>query len=169
MGTQDALFCRDERDARLDTYALFGMPSMTSPRHRDGCLGRFAQRRGCLPWTQERREPPSHLRARIARERVFLWGLVTQVRTLQHAKTYLFPATGARRDITFADLPFAAMAMDIVVAHLHVLRGQRRSPRRCWPAPPSRDLPSRAAHRPMEAISLHDTQVALMLAPGSGM
>jgi len=80
----------------------------------------------------------SHLWARMTRERVFPGGLLAQVRTLQHTKTHLFPATGLAAvisdfmgaDITFADLalPFVAMAMDIATARPHVLREGRLLP-----------------------------------------
>jgi NTE family protein len=74
----------------------------------------------------------SHLWPRMTRERVFPGGLLSQVRTFQHAKTHLFPSTGLAAvvtdfmgaDLTFADLtlPFAAVAMDIATARPQVLR-----------------------------------------------
>ena len=73
----------------------------------------------------------SHLWPRLTREQVFPGGLLAQARTLQHAKTHLFPSTGLAAVITdflgpgatFADLtlPFTAMAMDVATARLHVL------------------------------------------------
>jgi NTE family protein len=73
----------------------------------------------------------SHLWPRLTREQVFPGGLLHQARTLQHAKTYLFPSTGLATVIgdflgpeaTFADLvlPFTAMAMDVATARPHVL------------------------------------------------
>ena len=74
----------------------------------------------------------SHLWLKITREQVFPGGLLAQVRSLQHAKTHLFPSTGLAAviadflgsDTTFADLtlPFVAMAMDIATARPHVMR-----------------------------------------------
>ena len=74
----------------------------------------------------------SHLWLRITRDQVFPGGLLAQVRSLQHAKTHLFPSTGLAgviadflgADATFADLtlPFVAMAMDIATARPHVMR-----------------------------------------------
>jgi NTE family protein len=73
----------------------------------------------------------SHLWARLTHEQVFPGGLLAQARTLQHAKTHLFPSTGLAAvigdflgpDATFADLalPFTAMAMDVATARPHVL------------------------------------------------
>jgi hypothetical protein len=73
----------------------------------------------------------SHLWPRLTREQVFPGGLLHQARTLQHAKTHLFPSTGLAAviadflgpDATFADLtlPFTAMAMDVATARPHVL------------------------------------------------
>jgi len=74
----------------------------------------------------------SHLWLRITREQVFPGGLLAQVRSLQHAKTHLFPSTGLAAviadflgaDTTFADLtlPFVAMAMDVATARPYVMR-----------------------------------------------
>ena len=73
----------------------------------------------------------SHLWPRLTRDQVFPGGLLAQARTLQHAKTHLFPSTGLATVIgdflgpeaTFADLalPFTAMAMDVATARPHVL------------------------------------------------
>jgi NTE family protein len=80
----------------------------------------------------------SHLWARMTRERVFPGGLLSQMRTLQHTKTHLFPSTGLTAviadfmgaDTTFDDLalPFAAIATDIATARPHVLRDGRLLP-----------------------------------------
>ena len=74
----------------------------------------------------------SHFWARLTRGDVFPGGLLAQARTLQRAKTHLFPSTGLAAvitrflgaDTTFADLalPFAAVAMDSATALPHVLR-----------------------------------------------
>ena len=74
----------------------------------------------------------SHLWPRLTRADVFPGGLLAQARTLQRAKTNLFPSTGLAAvithflgaDITFGDLavPFAAVAMDSATARPHVLR-----------------------------------------------
>jgi len=74
----------------------------------------------------------SHLWPRLTRADVFPGGLLAQARTLQRAKTNLFPSTGLAAvithflgaDITFGDLavPFAAVAMDSATARPHILR-----------------------------------------------
>ena len=74
----------------------------------------------------------SHFWIRLTRGDVFPGGLLAQARTLQRAKTHLFPSTGLAAVITsflgagttFADLalPFAAVAMDSATALPHVLR-----------------------------------------------
>jgi len=80
----------------------------------------------------------SHLWPRMTRERVFPGGLLSQMRTLQHTKTHLFPSTGLAAviadflgaDTAFDDLrlPFAALAMDIATARPHVLSDGRLLP-----------------------------------------
>lgn len=80
----------------------------------------------------------SHLWPRMTRERVFPGGLLSQMRTLQHTKTHLFPSTGLAAviadfmgaDTTFDDLalPFVVLAMDIATARPHVLSDGRLLP-----------------------------------------
>jgi NTE family protein len=80
----------------------------------------------------------SHLWLRMTRERVFPGGLLSQMRTLQHTKTHLFPSTGLAAviadflgaDASFDDLtlPFVALAMDVATARPHVLREGRLLP-----------------------------------------
>ena len=80
----------------------------------------------------------SHLWPRMTRERVFPGGLLSQMRTLQHTKTHLFPSTGLAAviadflgaDTAFGDLtlPFATLAMDIATARPHVLSDGRLLP-----------------------------------------
>lgn len=73
----------------------------------------------------------SHLWLRMTRERVFPGGLAAQARTLQHAKTHLFPNTGLQTVITeflgdavtFEDLalPFSVVTTDVATARAHVV------------------------------------------------
>ena len=133
-------------------------------RRRGGHLGRLAQRRGRRPRPRQRGEPAvPPVASGSPASMVFPGGLLAQARTLQHAKTHLFPSTGLAavigdflgpEAIDFADLalPFAAVAMDVATARPHVLRdgpaaaraaGQRRDPRassRRWTIGPSAAL-----------------------------
>jgi NTE family protein len=73
----------------------------------------------------------SHAWARITRHQIFPGGLVAQVRTLQHSKSHLFPATGLAAVITeflgptasFDDLalPLAVVTTDVETALPHVI------------------------------------------------
>jgi len=73
----------------------------------------------------------SHLWARITRDEVFPGGLLTQLRTLEHSRTHLFPNSGLSTVIerffgdrlTFADLslPFGAVTTDIASGRAHVI------------------------------------------------
>lgn len=73
----------------------------------------------------------SHIWPKVQRQMVFPGGLLTQVRTLQHGRTHLFPNTGLRSllgtylrpDTTFADLtlPFGVVTMDVATAAPHVV------------------------------------------------
>jgi NTE family protein len=80
----------------------------------------------------------SHLWVKMTRERVFPGGLAAQARTLQRAKTHLFPSTGLATVIreflgsavTFDDLalPLCVVTTDVATAHAHVVSTGPLSP-----------------------------------------